>query len=137
MPITITCPHCGTAGSAPDQVAGQTVRCPKCKESFVAGGPAPMSAELDDEDDYRDDEDDRPRKRKRRRGGADPVQVILNFALLRQKVAPLLVIVVYWVGLLYGLWQGIYGFYHFATNSAVMEGFKLLLYAWFGAIVIW
>jgi len=40
MPIQIMCPHCGAKGNAPDSIAGQQVRCSKCKNSFTAQSPA-------------------------------------------------------------------------------------------------
>lgn len=46
MSIQIVCPHCGAKGNAPDSIAGQQVRCSKCKNAFVAqtpGGGAPAT----------------------------------------------------------------------------------------------
>lgn len=39
MPMRITCPHCGKQFSAWEELAGQTVRCPKCQQPTVIAGP--------------------------------------------------------------------------------------------------
>lgn len=36
MPIPVTCPHCGKTGRAPDHASGGTVRCTRCKSTFLA-----------------------------------------------------------------------------------------------------
>lgn len=38
MAISIVCPACQRAGQVPDQYAGQTIRCPKCKAKFPVPG---------------------------------------------------------------------------------------------------
>jgi rubredoxin len=43
MPIQIVCPHCGAKGNAPDSIAGQQVRCSKCKNAFTAQSPVPAA----------------------------------------------------------------------------------------------
>lgn len=49
MPITLTCPGCGFTAQAPDQLRGQSTRCPKCHARFravgtdLAGGKVPSS----------------------------------------------------------------------------------------------
>lgn len=43
MPIQIVCPHCGAKGNAPDSIAGQQVRCSKCKNAFTAQTPNPAA----------------------------------------------------------------------------------------------
>jgi hypothetical protein len=39
MPLTVECPSCGSRMTAPDKLAGKTVRCPKCATAF--GVPLP------------------------------------------------------------------------------------------------
>jgi hypothetical protein len=36
MPHTILCPHCRQQVSVPENLVGQTVRCPRCQATFVA-----------------------------------------------------------------------------------------------------
>lgn len=36
MRISITCPHCNSDATIPQDVAGKTVRCPICKKNFTA-----------------------------------------------------------------------------------------------------
>jgi predicted Zn finger-like uncharacterized protein len=36
MSVEIACPHCSTRIKAPESALGRTVRCPKCKNQFVA-----------------------------------------------------------------------------------------------------
>src|SRR2546421_218789 len=107
MAVTITCPHCGAAGNAPDHIIGQTVRCSKCKQSFIAGGTpspvapppvpvpsAPVPAIVEDyeeapsarrgsrrDDDYDDVE---ARRGPRSRSGAAP---LVDFLLFRRMIA--------------------------------------------------
>jgi predicted Zn finger-like uncharacterized protein len=93
MADVIECPKCGGKLRVPDEMAGKRVKCPKCAETFTAGGgksePPPseekpakktssISERLSDmqkkaprrseraerEDDY--EEDERPRRRSRR-----------------------------------------------------------------------
>lgn len=35
MPITITCPNCGSKLKTPDNLAGRTVKCPKCSTALT------------------------------------------------------------------------------------------------------
>lgn len=80
MPVRVSCPECDSELSVPDQLAGKTVRCPRCKNEFVAHElesalPARSSRRhddaADDDDSYRDDrfdrDEDRPRRGRRRR----------------------------------------------------------------------
>ena len=40
MPLKATCPHCKTAYTLDDRVAGKKARCRRCKKSFVVSlGP--------------------------------------------------------------------------------------------------
>jgi hypothetical protein len=47
MALTATCPNCRAVVNVPGQFAGKTVRCAKCQQVFVAGGPAPAEEILD------------------------------------------------------------------------------------------
>ncbi|MCI0700244.1 MAG: zinc-ribbon domain-containing protein [Planctomycetia bacterium] len=94
MPIIVVCPGCSTKLSAPEEVAGKQVRCPKCgsaadvpafvaveevpvvEAAVVSPKPKPKPVKADEEEDEtprkkkrRDEEDedeDRPRKKKKR-----------------------------------------------------------------------
>jgi hypothetical protein len=121
MAVTIHCPHCGAAGSAPDQIIGQTVRCSKCKQSFTAGGdagggeleelepdpaPARRGGRRRDEDDD-DDFDDAPKKKGRsiRREGGGFGDVLA----FRRFVAPTVVVILFWISVV-GVILGYLGF---------------------------
>src|SRR4051812_5674389 len=119
----ITCPHCGAAGNAPDQILGQTVRCSKCKQSFVAGGspgvtappPVPHSApsaapavveDYEDVaparrggrgDDYEQDYD-APRRTRRGVGGSS---ALVDYVMFRRMIAPWVIMGVFYVGLVF------------------------------------
>src|SRR5713101_6743061 len=74
MPIQLTCPACQRQLRVPDNLVGQMVKCPGCKEAFkavVEEAPAPPPEEQpkpssrrspDDDDRYRDEEP-RPERR--------------------------------------------------------------------------
>lgn len=124
MAVTITCPHCGAAGNAPEGVLGQNVRCSKCKSSFVATAapaladfgavvasapspiptsspPAPIPAVALPDDDPRDR--DRERQRERSDAFADAPSVsrpnpVIDFLLFRRMVAPILIMLLFWAG---------------------------------------
>jgi uncharacterized paraquat-inducible protein A len=127
MAVTITCPHCGAAGNAPDHIIGQTVRCSKCKQSFVAGGapspgappPVPVTAgppsvveEYDEEPPVRrgssrrddDDYDDVPRRRPVRSGAAP----LLDFLLFRRMIAPYFVMGLWYLSIVVYLVVGLF-----------------------------
>src|SRR5262245_37812538 len=40
MALKVNCPGCGAVLSLPDAVAGKTIRCTRCKATFVAPAPA-------------------------------------------------------------------------------------------------
>jgi predicted Zn finger-like uncharacterized protein len=91
MPSVISCPSCQKQLKVPDELVGQAVKCPGCKETFTAqvgsSPPPPPSADIstrprkpmppppDEEDEPRrpvrrrdkddDDRDDRPSRRRR------------------------------------------------------------------------
>jgi hypothetical protein len=59
------CPHCGKPTKIPERLLGKKVRCPGCKEIFLAGG----EPELDVLEEVKDDDYDvreAPRVKKRR-----------------------------------------------------------------------
>jgi hypothetical protein len=87
MPEIITCPSCQRKLQVPEEYSGQTVQCPECKHTFVAGAavqaPAATSPTADvervpewdkpatrpervREDVGEDEEEERPRRRRRR-----------------------------------------------------------------------
>src|SRR5262245_57756810 len=39
MTMRVTCPKCRSAFACPEEYRGRTLRCKKCGQSFVAGGP--------------------------------------------------------------------------------------------------
>ncbi len=41
--LEVACPHCGKAGRVAPEWLGRTIRCPKCKQEFVAGPAAAES----------------------------------------------------------------------------------------------
>jgi len=59
MTLRSNCPHCRSAQSFPEELAGETVRCRECGHSFTAPDTAPLSLarnsaaplELGDSDD--------------------------------------------------------------------------------------
>jgi hypothetical protein len=107
MPLTLTCPDCGTMLRAPDNAAGRRVRCPKCAGEFDVPGDATVQEPAapprppdppptvfdeapprrrrrrDDYDDYDDYEDERPARRRRyRRQGTANLQMGLGIGSL-------------------------------------------------------
>ncbi len=122
MAMTITCPHCGAAGSAPEQIKGQTVRCSKCKQSFVAGGgasapppPPPMAADegihepagrrSSRSDDYEEDYEEPRRRRSISTGGSG----FGDFVMFRRMVAPIIIMIIFWVGVIGMVVTGLIG----------------------------
>ena len=110
MAVTIACPHCGAAGSAPEQIVGQQVRCSKCKQSFMAGGPpAPVSPPMADDErpqtgssrDYADDYD------VRRSAGPTGTSTLVEFLTFRKMVTPTLIIILFWVLVVFILLGGL------------------------------
>ena len=61
MPIQLTCPACQRQLRVPDNLVGQMVKCPGCKEAFKAvveeapPEPPPSRRPPDDDDRYRDE----------------------------------------------------------------------------------
>src|SRR5579872_865312 len=54
MPIIVACPSCGGQLRVADELLGQRVRCPACKDTFDAARPAPaapppLNLSVDDE----------------------------------------------------------------------------------------
>jgi hypothetical protein len=84
MAIPVSCPHCGATGNAPDNFAGQQVKCSKCKKPFLVSstgvkGPPPATPpppappaqadeveEAEDIEDADDLEEDKKMARRRR-----------------------------------------------------------------------
>ena len=69
MPIAMTCPGCETDVSLPDTLAGKTIRCKKCGETFpvtakVAAKSKPVVV-VDEDDD--EDDDDTPKAKPAKR----------------------------------------------------------------------
>lgn len=121
MAVTITCPHCGAAGNAPDHIIGQTVRCSKCKQSFVAGGapaaaappplpaasappppPAPVVEDYEEEPaarrrrrDEGDEYDDAPAPRRSVRGGS----TMMDYVTFRRMITPIAIMAVFYIAL--------------------------------------
>ena len=105
MSETISCPSCKRLLQVPEDLKGQTVRCPSCSNTFTASteppppiAPPPLpetavhnepeqprrrAAPRDDDYDDRDD-DDYPRRRRRRRLDCEPHRgaTILVFGIL-------------------------------------------------------
>ena len=73
MPFAMTCPECDAQMAVPDAIAGKTIRCKACGETFKANPPAtksgPSARPRDDDEPRsrrsrpRDDKDDPPRRR--------------------------------------------------------------------------
>lgn len=59
MSFTMTCPECDAELGVPDSLAGKTLRCRKCGETFKARAPGSKSGRARRP---RDDEDSRPRR---------------------------------------------------------------------------
>src|SRR6266852_2538434 len=77
MPVYVTC-SCGAKLKAPDDAAGKTIACPKCKTRLRVPSPAP------DRPDY-DDENDRARQGPRqvevgKQGGTSVLKIVLGVA---------------------------------------------------------
>src|SRR4051794_11990811 len=127
MSVTIHCPHCGAAGNAPDHILGQSVRCSKCKQSFVAGGEEPQEdSDVPDESaDQFGDIDDMPapprrsggKSRAARSGGGGGFGDVLMF---RTMVAPWIILVVFWLGIV----------------SVVLSAFGLIIGSFFSGSVL-
>lgn len=158
MPV-ISCTHCGAKGNAPDSVLGQTVRCSKCKQSFVAssdGASSPSAPALEaesyrdeepraparrrDREDAYDDEEDEPvrRKPKRRsiRGGDN---WFLEFIAFRRFVAPYIIMVAYWLGTFGIIVMGLMAFvgaFRFGGEMAVFLVFTAMMYIILGPIFV-
>ena len=119
MAVTIACPHCGAAGSAPEQIVGQQVRCSKCKQSFMAGGPPPApppmppmaderrspSGPFPTSRDYPDDVD------VRRPTGPTGSSVFVEFLTFRKMVTPTLIIILFWVLVAFILLGALFAFF--------------------------
>ena len=91
MAVTIHCPHCGAAGNAPEHILGQSVRCSKCKQQFVAGGELeqadiPQEEPGDDFDDegYAEQPRRRPSNRRRSSGDGSPLGFLSMRSLLNR-----------------------------------------------------
>ena len=102
MPLTYSCPFCRGAVTVPDQVVGQPVMCPHCRQVFQTTPPAappvarpqPSANPFDytqPSPDTDDDEDDRPRSRRPQKPG--PAQYLL-VALVMAVVIPVCMITV-------------------------------------------
>jgi hypothetical protein len=122
MSVTIHCPHCGATGNAPDHILGQSVRCSKCKQSFVAGGEKEQEEERPDESEESSEEspadqfgdiDDMPsppkrsssRSRPSRSGGAP--SAFGDVLMFRTMVAPWVIMVVFWLGVIGMVFTGL------------------------------
>ena len=72
MPIQISCPSCSRQLRVPDNLIGQTVRCPTCQNTFTAAveesaAPSPREeARPEPRSDYREEEPRREREEPRR-----------------------------------------------------------------------
>jgi predicted Zn finger-like uncharacterized protein len=110
MANVISCPKCERQLRVPDDLLGQSVKCPSCSETFTAtlpkNEPPPSRAPARDEDDRPsrrppprrrddDDDDDNDDRRSRRRRMAphrgDTIQLlgILSFFLIPYVLAPM------------------------------------------------
>ena len=49
--MPVTCPSCGYRSDLPEDAAGKSVRCPRCKRAFVVPTAAGGESELDNEVD--------------------------------------------------------------------------------------
>jgi Domain of unknown function (DUF4282) len=140
MSVTIHCPHCGATGNAPDHIIGQSVRCSKCKQSFVAGG-----GEGQDEDELPEesgdgqfgDIDDMPEPPKRGKGrsrsssggGGSSMGDVLMF---RTFLSPILVIILYWLGVVGSVGYGLMFMLLLGMSGNVM----LVLTGIFGGVLM-
>jgi predicted Zn finger-like uncharacterized protein len=75
MPLRVACPTCSAVVAIPDQFAGKRVRCPKCKNTFLAPGQAVLEGEIlvdepaeeEEPEQEREPEEERPRKKKKKK----------------------------------------------------------------------
>ena len=146
MAVTIACPHCGAAGSAPEQIVGQQVRCSKCKQSFMAGGPPP-GPPPPMMDEVRPQSGPIPRPRDsadevdvRRPPAPAGSSVFIEFLTFRKMVTPTLIIILFWVlvafillGALFAFIAGIFSGGGIGTIVSVF--FVLLLGVPFGILM--
>jgi len=99
---TVPCPACTQPISLPDPPTAAAYSCPHCKHRIPSGvpkrtpSPKPESFDFDDDDD---DDDTPPAKVRptRRRRGRNP---IADFFVFRLMVTPLIIQIVFWVGVL-------------------------------------
>jgi hypothetical protein len=50
MPLTAACPSCAARLTAPDRLAGKTVKCPKCRTTFTLPTPEPGFEVVEDDE---------------------------------------------------------------------------------------
>ncbi len=62
MPIRVACPTCSAVVAVPDQFAGKRVRCPKCKNTFIAPGEVVLQGEIlaDEPEEEQEEEQEEP-----------------------------------------------------------------------------
>src|SRR5262245_16204542 len=50
MPLAVACPSCSARVTAPDRLAGKTVKCPKCHVAFTLPTPDPGFEVIEDDE---------------------------------------------------------------------------------------
>jgi predicted Zn finger-like uncharacterized protein len=100
MSLAVSCPHCQSRVRVPDDAVGRDVRCPNCQQVFRVGGiepaasvsrrPAPTGTAPSG--DFQG----------AAAGGRPPgtSNVIIDFLLFRRMIAPIVIQVLFWIGLL-------------------------------------
>lgn len=135
MSISITCPHCGATGNAPDTVANQQVRCSKCKQAFLAI-PNPAGAAVSSPAPVRIDDDDDVDIRKSRRRRTSEEGGFGDFLMFRKLVTPWVIIIFFWIGLLGCLVASILSLVN-GMRYNVIFGIAMFLFYLIIAPIIW
>jgi hypothetical protein len=139
MSVTIHCPHCGAAGNAPDHIIGQSVRCSKCKQSFVAGGEDEPEDAPDERDESEEDFDVPPPPRKgkaraRSGGGGGGESGFGDILMFRTLVGPTIVVIVFWLAVV-GMILGTLGMIGMSFMFGAMAGLGALVAGVFQIII--
>jgi len=118
----INCPTCDARIRAPDNAVGRQVKCPKCGSTFTASAPgaapeqeeSPLSSAVVAPSEPEPENWPPPRTRSKRTRDSSGNDIV-DFLLFRKLVAPIIIQILFWLGLL-----GVLGFGCFQLLMAAM-----------------
>ena len=131
MAIVVHCNKCGSRFKAPDNAAGRDAKCPKCKATIMIPGdnedmeathaPSPRPERSVKEDLVEEsDEFAFSRSKMKKQFGSSGLMDFLSF---RTMLLPLIIQIIFWLGLLAAVVYGIY----LMTSGAVVGGLLYIL----------